>query len=153
MELADLLSPDDIRLDVRVRDKTQLIREIARHFGQKIPPNLISAIEPALIAREQLGSTGLGNGFALPHARIASLEKCVGQFLRLARPIEFGAIDNKPVALVFALLMPEQEHVPHVGVLAMIARRFRDSVLVTNMRHEESSLAAYASLTAPFVSE
>ena len=84
-------------LDVRPRDKSQLIGEVARAFGRLVPGLTPEAVEAALLAREQLGSTGLGAGFALPHARIEGLGGYLGLFVRLAKPIDFDAIDGKPV--------------------------------------------------------
>ena len=89
------------------------------------------AVQAALAAREQLGSTGLGAGFALPHARIEGLDAYLGLFVRLAKPIDFEAIDGKPVTLVFVLLIPSETTIPHVAALAAISRRFRDADLVT----------------------
>ena len=108
MNLTDLLTDDLVLLDLRIRDKTQLLTEIARHFA-RVPPGLApETVEAALLSRERLGSTGLGAGFALPHARLEALPKYLGCFVRLAKPIEFEAIDGKPVAMVFALLIPAE---------------------------------------------
>lgn len=104
MDIAELLTPDRIVLDVRWRDKSQPIVEIGRTFQRLAPDLRADAVERALLAREQLGSTGLGAGFALPHARIDGLKTYTGLLVRLAKPIEFDAIDGKPVRLVFGLL-------------------------------------------------
>jgi PTS system nitrogen regulatory IIA component len=147
MEISDFLTPDRVLLDVRPRDKAQLINEVARALGRLIPELTPEAVQTALSAREQLGSTGLGAGFALPHARIEGLGAYVGLFVRLAKPIDFDAIDGKPVALVFVLLIPFETTIPHVAALAAISRKFRDSSLVTSLRKSRTQVEAYSFLT------
>ena len=133
MEILDLLTVDRIALSVRARDKRSLIAELARLTSAHTPGIAASAIEAALLAREQLGSTGLGAGFALPHARVEGLGRFVGQFVRLARPIDFDAIDGKPVDTVFLLLIPD-DGTDYVSALAAVSRRFRDPELRTQLR-------------------
>jgi nitrogen PTS system EIIA component len=147
MDIGDFLTPDRVALDVRVRDKAGLISEIARHFARSVPVLNPTVVETALQAREQLGSTGLGGGFALPHARIEGLATYLGLFFRLAKPIDFDAIDGKPVLLVFVLLIPSQTTTPHVAALAAISRRFRDIGLTTKLRACKTHDEAYAFLT------
>jgi PTS system nitrogen regulatory IIA component len=147
MEIADFLTRDRVILDVRPRDKTQLIGEIAQHFGRLVPTLKPETVVTALLAREQLGSTGLGNGFALPHARIEGLTAFLGMFARLAKPIDFDAIDGKPVTLVFVLLIPPDSATSHVAALAAISRRFRDAALVTSLREAKTPVMAYGFLT------
>jgi nitrogen PTS system EIIA component len=145
MDIIDFLSPDRVILDVRSRDKAQLIGEIARHFGRLVPGLQPEAVEVALLARERLGSTGLGSGFALPHARIEGLDDYLGLFVRMVRPVDFDAIDGKPVRLVFVLLIPSS--VSHVAALAAISRRFRDPALAPKLAKAESQAVAFGFLT------
>jgi nitrogen PTS system EIIA component len=147
MEITDFLTPARVILDVRSRDKAQLIAEIGRHFGRLVPALQPAAVETALLARERLGSTGLGAGFALPHARIEGLEAYAGLLVRLAKPIDFDAIDGKPVRLVFVLLIPAQTETSHVGALAAISRRFRDSERVAKLGKADTPGMAYEVLT------
>jgi len=147
MEIVDFLTPERVLLDIRGRDKGQLIGDIARHFGRLVPALKPETVETALQAREQLGSTGLGAGFALPHARIEGLRTYLGMFVRLAKPIDFDAIDGKPVQLVFVLLIPSETATPHVAALAAISRRFRDSARVTNLLKGKTPAEAYGFLT------
>jgi PTS system nitrogen regulatory IIA component len=147
MEITEFLTPDRVLLDMRPRDKVQLMGEIARHFARSVPGLRAEAVETALLAREQLGSTGLGSGFALPHARIEGLGAYLGLFVRLAKPIEFEAIDGKPVQLVFVLLIPAETDVPHVAALAAISRRFRDTGLVTKLGKVKTQVEAFGFLT------
>lgn len=147
MEISDFLTPDRVFLDLRPRDKNQLINEIARTFGRLVPGLAPETVQAALVAREQLGSTGLGAGFALPHARIEGLESYLGLFMRLAKPIDFDAIDGRPVWLVFVLLIPSETATAHVAALAAISRRFRDGDLAANLRRAKTNVEAYGVLT------
>src|ERR1700722_15569589 len=124
MEIADFLTPERVILDVRSRDKSQLIGEVARNVGRLGPALKPETVETPLLAREQLGSPRPGAGFALPHARIEGLDGYLGLFLRMAKPVDFDAIDGKPVRLVFVLLIPAESAVSHVAALAAISRRF-----------------------------
>nr|WP_294504917.1 PTS sugar transporter subunit IIA [uncultured Rhodopila sp.] len=148
MDIADFLTPDRIALDVKSRDKTQFIAETARLFGAAIPALQPASVETALRARERLGSTGLGGGFALPHARIEGLNDYAGLFVRLAKPIDFESIDGKAVDLAFVLLIPFETKTPHVAALAVISRKFRDAALVAKLRKIGTPDAAYAALSA-----
>ncbi len=147
MEISDFLTPDRVVLEARSRDKTALIGEIARHFARSVPALKAQAVETALLARETLGSTGLGSGFALPHARVEGLQAYAGLFLRLSKPIDFQAIDGKPVQLVFVLLIPFETATPHVAALAAISRRFRDADLAARLRTAKTPVEAYGFLT------
>lgn len=147
MNISDFLTPDRVILDVKVRDKPHLISEIARSFGRLVPSVQPQAVESALLAREHLGSTGLGASFALPHARVENLLSYLGLFMRLGKFIDYEAIDDKPVALVFVLLIPFESTTPHVAALASISRRFRDADFVTNLLKVKRPADAYGLLT------
>ena len=146
MELSDFLQPPHVLLGLKTRDKAQLLSEISRRAGEALTTDP-QVIEAALAARERLGSTGLGSGFALPHARIPGIERFFGWFARLARPIDFQAIDDKPVDLVFLLLIPDAGGISHVGALAAISRRLRDVGVVEHRRKVHDPADAYALLT------
>jgi PTS system nitrogen regulatory IIA component len=148
MEITDFLAPARVLLDVRSRDKGQLIGEIARQFGRLVPALAAEAVRTALLTREQLGSTGLGAGFALPHARIDGLTVYLGLFVRLANPVDFEAIDGQPVQLVFVLLIPSQTATSHVAALAAISRRFRDASLAMKLRKAKTQAESFDLLTA-----
>lgn len=146
MDISELLAPARVVLDVRTRDKAQLLTAISRTAAGFAPAITPAAVEAALLARERLGSTGLGAGFALPHARVEGLDQFVGLFIRLARPIDFEAIDAKPVDLLFLLLIPA-DVADHVGALAAVSRRFRDSSLAGQLRKAPTPAAAFKLLT------
>jgi PTS system nitrogen regulatory IIA component len=147
MNISDFLTPERVMLDVRVRDKPHLISEIARSFGRLTPGVQPRVVETALLAREHLGSTGLGSAFALPHARIDDMASYQGLFMRLAKSIDYAAIDDKPVGLVFVLLIPAATTTPHVAALAAISRRFRDTGVVTQLLKVKRVEEAYGLLT------
>ncbi len=125
MQIVDLLAPEDVVLDLRAPDKRRLIDEIAR-LGAKAAGLEASTIAEALNARERLGSTGMGSGIALPHARLASVTRPFGLFVRLRAPVDFDAIDGQRVDLVFVLLLPAQSQGEHLNALACVARKLRD---------------------------
>lgn len=142
MKIDELLAPDNVIVGLRVADKAQLVQELAKRAAPQlgIPA---PAIANPLLEREQLGSTGLGKGFALPHARVAGLDRCFGLFAKLARPIDFQAIDERPVDLVFLLLIPHDAESEHVAALAAISRRMRDAELLELVRKAQSTIALY----------
>jgi PTS system nitrogen regulatory IIA component len=125
---------------------TSTIGDAARLFGKFVPDSPIGAVETALLARERLGSTGLGAGFALPHARIDGLDAYFGMVFRLAKPIDFDAIDGKPIDMAFVLLIPSETSTPHVAALAAISRKFRDSTVAANLRKAKTQAGAFGLL-------
>lgn len=147
MRLAELLAPGGVLLDLRASDKKQVLQELARraapHAGIDAP-----VIAAALQSREQLGSTGLGKGFALPHARMRGLAGFIGLFVRLERAIDFQSIDAQPVDLAFLLLIPEQAGNGHVAALAAVSRKLRDPAVVRALRKTTSAAATYDLLAA-----
>lgn len=142
MRFDDLISRDQIVLGVRATDKVQAIGEatkrLANHLGSD--PKLILQ---TILAREQMGSTGLGRGFALPHARLPGTEKASGLLMRLARPIEFEAIDRLPVDIIFLLIMPAEKSAEQMTALASVARSMRDENLLVAIRKAKSAAALY----------
>jgi PTS system nitrogen regulatory IIA component len=145
MDIAELLPEEHVIASLRAGDKAQLLQELARRAAaaSNLPQNQILA---ALEAREKLGSTGLGHGFALPHARIEGLDRFFGLFARLARPIAYDAVDEKPVDLVFLLLIPAQVGSKPMPIMAAISRRIRDQELALQLRKAASAAALQALL-------
>src|ERR1700712_3739326 len=139
MNLTDIIRPDQVILDLRAGDKEHLLAELARQVAARLAVNPRD-IQTALTQRERLGSTGLGRGFALPHARLEGLPRIFGLFARLAPPIDFGSIDGRPVDLVFLMLIPEGVGNGHVSALAAVSRRLRDEAVLQKLRKAETSL-------------
>ncbi len=147
MEIREFLDRADIVPQIFSTDKTQALRELSRRASVAlgIPQETILG---AITAREKLGSTGLGQGFALPHARIDGLNRFYGLFARLGRPIPFEAADEKPVDLIFFLLIPANSVVNYVTVLASIARRIRDQDIAKRLRLANDPAVLHALLTS-----
>jgi PTS system nitrogen regulatory IIA component len=133
MKVSDIIGPDQVIVGLRVADKAQLLRELARRaaLALSLEPRTVFA---ALQAREDLGSTGLGKGFALPHARPEALTKRFALFARLARPIDFTAIDGRPVDLAILLLTPADMGSEHLATLAALSRPLRDERFLQRLR-------------------
>jgi nitrogen PTS system EIIA component len=146
MQIGDLLVPRNVIAQLRVGSKKQALVEIARRAalvcGMPERP-----IYDALAERERCGSTGIGNGTAVPHGKLAELPQLVGVFARLERPIPFAAIDDQPVDLVFALLAPANGGAEHLRALARISRLLRDGAICQKLRGTDNADALYALLT------
>lgn len=145
MELADFIGPDRVIAGLRVGGKAQLLSELSRHASKAlgIP---VPVILDALSAREALGSTGIGQGIAVPHARIEGLQRIFGLFVRLERPIDFAAIDAQPTDLVFLLLTPASAGSEHLAALASISRRLRDREVAQKLRRTKGERDLYVLL-------
>lgn len=146
MALADLLQDDAIIPALRVNSKKQVLQEMAARAARVtgLPEREIFDV---ILQRERLGSTGVGNGIAIPHGKLKQLHSIAGVFARLETPIDFEALDDQPVDLVFLLLAPEGAGADHLKALSRIARLFRDQDLVMKLRSTESASALYACLT------
>ncbi|MDR7143568.1 PTS IIA-like nitrogen regulatory protein PtsN [Rhizobium sp. BE258] len=145
MALADLLHQDAIIPALKVNSKKQLLQELAAK-ASKITGLSEREIFDVVLQRERLGSTGVGNGIAIPHGKIASVRSIVGVFARLESPVDFEALDDQPVDLVFLLLAPEGAGADHLKALSRIARVLRDQDLVAKLRATDSASAIYAFL-------
>ena len=130
--VAKLLPPANVAVDIPVSSKKRLFEHLGLLFenNQGIAS---SVVFDSLFARERLGSTGLGQGVAIPHGRIKGLKDALGAFVRLAAPVPFDAPDGKPVGLVFALLVPEQATERHLQILSELAQMFSDRTLRESM--------------------
>ncbi len=151
MELHSILRVEAVKSLAAVSSKKRLFQEIgeiaAASYGIKA-----SEVCAALQERESLGPTGVGQGIALPHARLAGLEKVHGLFIRVEKPMDFEAVDRQPVDLVFALLAPQDAGVEHLKALAMVSRTMRDGGLCTKLRSNSDPATLHTLLTeAPSV--
>ncbi len=147
MELTTILNAEAVKIASSFTSKKRLFQEIgemsASVYG--LEPN---AVVDALQDRETLGPTGVGEGIALPHARLTGVEKVLGFFVRCERPLEFGAVDRKPVDLVFGLLAPQGAGVEHLKALALVSRTMRNSDLCEKLRANADPATLHAILTA-----
>lgn len=145
MTVDEFLSPDHVAVNLRVSGKAALLEELARRAGQALdldPRMLQSALEK----RENLGSTGVGDGIALPHARLEAVRRPFGFFARLREAIDFDAVDERPVDVVFLLLLPASPHGAQLNALACVARRMRDPEAAAAMRSARHAAGLYAAL-------
>lgn len=126
--VAKLLPPSNILLDLQVSSKKRLFEQVGLLFENHHGISRVAVFD-SLFARERLGSTGLGQGIAIPHGRIKGLKEALGAFVRLAQPVPFDAPDGKPVTLAFALLVPEQATEKHLEILSELAQMFSDRIL------------------------
>lgn len=147
MELADLLNPQAIRVIGSIKSKKRLFHELAEIGGASWSIDPALAFD-ALQERESLGTTGVGNGVALPHARIDGLEHVCGVFLRLENTLDYGSVDRAPVDLVFALFAPQEAGVEHLTALALVSRMLRDSALCSKLRANGDADKLFTILTA-----
>lgn len=145
MALADLLQQDAIIPALKVNSKKQLLQELAAKAA-KITGVPEREVFDVILQREKLGSTGVGHGIAIPHGKLGSITKITGVFARLESAVDFEALDDQPVDLVFLLLAPEGAGADHLKALSRIARVLRDQELVTKLRATDSDTAIYAFL-------
>ncbi len=148
MELADILSQDSIIACAKVASKRQLLQQLADKAA------LLTGIDAqvifeTLLSREQLGSTGLGNGIAIPHGKIKGLPAVTAVFARLAQPIDFDAVDDQPVDLVVMLLAPEGSGADHLKALSRVARLLRADGVVDRLRSTKEADKLREILTTP----
>ena len=146
MDLSDLITADAIIPALKVNSKKQVIQELAAKAASitGLPER---DIFDTLLQRERLGSTGVGHGIAIPHGKPVLLNRLVGVFARLERPIDFDALDDQPVDLVFLLLAPEGAGADHLKALARIARQLRDPGIAAKLRASTDAAAIYSLLT------
>ena len=147
MLLSQILMPQAVRLLSQVDSKKRLLQEISEVitvYDKKFIPALAF---DALMSREILGATGVGNGVALPHARIKGLDKVAGAFFKLEKPMDFSSVDRQPVDLIFALFAPEGAGVEHLKALALVSRTLRDSSICSKLRANSNATTMYTILT------
>ena len=151
MPLTDLVSPNAVIPALKASSKKQALQEIAAKAAE-LTGQSDRAIFEILLQREKLGSTGVGNGVAIPHGKLSKLGHVFGLFARLDRPIDFEALDGQPVDLVFLLLAPEGAGADHLKALARVARLLRDPEVARKLRDSSNAEALYAVLALPSAS-
>jgi PTS system nitrogen regulatory IIA component len=150
MEITDLLTPGSVIATLKAQSKKQLLQELAARAAPLtgLPERRVFE---TLSERERLGTTGVGQGIAIPHGRLMGLTKITGLFARLETPIDYDAVDNQPVDLVFLLLAPEQAGADHLKALARVSRLLRNQTVCEKLRAANKPEALYAILTEPSV--
>ncbi len=152
MDLSDLVNPQGVVANLKVSGKKQLLQELAQRMAG-IAHVAERTIFETLLERERLGTTGVGQGIAIPHARLPGIDKIFGMFARLAEPIDFDSIDDQPVDLVFLLIAPEGAGADHLKALARVSRLLRNQATCEKLRAAQDTAAIYALLTEPAASQ
>jgi PTS system nitrogen regulatory IIA component len=148
MTLTDLVAPNAVIPALKVNSKKQAIQELATRAAE-LTGQSEKAILEILLQREKLGSTAVGNGVAIPHGKLPKLGRLFGLFARLNKPIDFEALDNQPIDLIFLLLAPEAAGADHLKALARVARQLRDPEVARRLRESSDADALYAVLATP----
>ncbi|MGH6907617.1 MAG: PTS IIA-like nitrogen regulatory protein PtsN [Aestuariivirga sp.] len=148
MYLENIIDAQSILANIKAQGKKQLLQELSQALAKRVGADHRVIFE-TLLRREKLGSTGIGQGIAIPHGKIATLARVHGLFARLAVPIDFGSVDGQPVDLVFVLLAPDHAGADHLKALARISRLLRDSAIVAKLRGTDTPEGLYAILTEP----
>ena len=146
MEISEFLKPEGVVSNLRATSKKQALQDLAKRAATvtELDERLIFDV---LLERERLGSTGVGIGIAIPHGKLADLDRLHGVFARLVRAIDFDAIDEQPVDLIFLLLAPESAGADHLKALAGVSRLLRDGAFCEKLRGTDNAEALYALLT------
>jgi nitrogen PTS system EIIA component len=145
MKISDLLSPTDVMIDVRASNKRLLLQELAARAAASLGLE-VEQIAPYLLKREELGSTGIGRGVAIPHARLPDLRRPYGLFAKLKQGIDFDAIDGQPVDIMFVLLLPAAAEGEALGALALVARTLRSPENLARLRAAKNPSELYAAM-------
>jgi len=135
MQLEEILSPERCHCRIEGVSKKRILTKISEIVSENIDSLEVGEVFDALMAREQLGTTGLGNGIAIPHCRLAPCENIIGVLITLDEPVNFDSLDGKPVDIMFVLLVPREENDEHVRTLAELATLFNDQDFCHTIRH------------------
>lgn len=149
MELAEILIPERIFEDVSGGSKKKVLETAAGLIAQQLPELDANELFDSLISREKLGSTGLGEGIAIPHCRASHCSTAIGSFIKLESPVDFDAIDRTPVDMLFVLLVPQDAHEEHLNILSKIAALFSDDSRRKQLRDTQSADSIYDALVTP----
>lgn len=152
MEITDLISSETVVANLHATSKKQVLQELSRRAAN-VTGEHERAIFDVLMERERLGTTGVGSGIAIPHGKLQSLERLHGLFARLEQPVDFQAIDERPVDLIFLLLAPESAGADHLKALARVSRVLRDTEVCEKLRGTDTPEALFAILTEKLESE
>jgi PTS system nitrogen regulatory IIA component len=148
MTLDAIIDKQSVLANLKSQNKKQLLIDLSQAMATRVAIDHRVIFE-TLMKREKLGSTGIGQGIAIPHGKVATLSRVYGLFARLPQPIDFDSVDGQPVDLVFVLLAPEHAGADHLKALARISRLLRDSAVVAKLRGTDDAEGLYAILTEP----
>ena len=143
MNISDILTPERTLADLKCASKKRTLESISKWLGDQMTAFDGKELFNALITREKLGSTGFGDGIAIPHCRLARCTHVTGALVRLAKPVDFDAIDHQPVDLLFVLLVPLEATDEHLQILATLAGKFGQSEFRESLRKATDADAMY----------
>jgi len=146
MELYDLLHPEAVKVVAAASSKKRVLHDMAQLAGTCYNMRTEVLLE-ALLEREKLGPTGVGNGVALPHARSTDVQNVCGAFILLESPVDFGSVDKLPVDVIFGLFAPENAGVDHLKALAVVSRTLRDNSICAKLRANPDQQTLFTILT------
>lgn len=143
MKLNDVLVPENIVANAPGGSKKKVLENLSDFLAERMVGVTADELYQGLLSRERLGSTGIGEGVAIPHCRLASCAKITGALIKLQEPVDFDAIDGEPVDLIFALIVPEEQNDQHLQVLSAIAELLQDESVRQELRQAGSNDALY----------
>lgn len=147
MQISEILSPDRVRCDIDSHSKKAALETLSSLIASADSGISQGEVFDSLISRERLGSTGLGEGIALPHGRLKNTDHALGAFIRLQSAIDYDAVDQKPVDLLFALLVPEESTEEHLQILSKLAELFSKPEVLGKLRSEGDKNGLFSLLT------
>ena len=148
MKISEILSPECVLPHMDCNSKKDTLDTLAKTIAAFDSTTSQTEVFDCLIARERLGSTGLGNGIAIPHGRLKQSKKTIAAFIQLKAGIDYDAVDNIPVDLLFALIVPEDSTDEHLQTLATLAEMFNDTKIINKLRRSRTSTEIYSILTS-----
>ena len=146
MNIADIVAPDRVQLAADVQSKKRALEQLADILAEGTPYLTAADVFNGLIGREKLGSTGVGDGVAIPHARLKGIDDCIGAFIRLPQGVDFEATDDQPVDLIFGLLVPEDATDEHLKLLRQLAEIFSETETLADLREANDDRSLYRAL-------
>ncbi len=147
MQLSEIINVNRIKNDIDVKSKKRALEALSELVAQDQNQLDSGDIFDSLLSRERLGATGVGYGIAIPHGRIKNCQKTTGAFIQLSQSIDFDSIDNQPVDILFALIVPEESTDEHLQALALLASMFNDKNFRQQLRESKSKEKVYQLLT------
>ena len=146
-QLADIISPEQVACHLHLGSKKRVLERIGNLVAEQNPGLLPTEIFDSLVARERLGSTGIGHGVAIPHGRIENIKNATCAFISLSEGVDFDSVDNEPVDLLLALLVPVDSTEEHLQLLAQLAEMFSDEDLREHLKEADTNNELYELLT------
>jgi len=143
MKLNDVLPPENIVADAPGGSKKRVLENLSVFLAERMPTVTADELYQGLLSRERLGSTGIGEGVAIPHCRMGGCDKITGALIKLEEPVDFDAIDGEAVDLIFALIVPEEENDQHLQILSAIAELLQDEEVRKELRQADSNDSLY----------